>query len=62
MNTTLRLVLLHSGWYQSGRWLLVEPHQRCPGLEFPGGAGALVFFRSDSHGSPKWRATDLTLV
>lgn len=30
-------------------------------LEFLGGAWAFVFFKSDTHGLPKWTAIDLTL-
>ena len=30
-------------------------------IEYMGGSGALVFFRSDTPGSPKQTATDLTL-
>ena len=55
-------MLLDSGWVSE--WLVVlcwAPPERRSGLEFMGGAGALAFFKSDTHASPKRTATDLTL-
>lgn len=46
--------------YQSGWWLLAGPPPEV-WIEYMGGAGALVYFRNDTPGSPKRTATDLTL-
>lgn len=62
MNTSLRCnsVLLDAGWVSE--WLVAlgwAPPEVW--IDYMGGSGALVFFRSDTPGSPKRTATDLTL-
>lgn len=61
-GTSLRCnsVLLDAGWVSE--WLVAlgwAPPEVW--IDYIGGSGALVFFRSDTPGSPKWTATDLTL-
>lgn len=51
-------VLLNSGWVSEWLVTLLRHTRGIP--EFLGGAWAFVFFRSYTHGLPKWIAIDLT--
>ena len=61
-GTSLRCnsVLLDAGWV-SERLVALGWAPPEVWIDYTGGSGALVFFRSDTPGSPKRTATDLTL-